>query len=284
MREATLEQQNRELAKAVKFECEGMISHVERMGVEVARDAAQRQCLSARDDARIARLRLQRLLQSEAAPKLTTPLFVLKKAPADMEEWTKRALAGNPQLSAADARVKQAEQGVEASRANFMPQIFAFGEYFLVQHYLSPIEPVMMAGVGASLTLWDAKDRKAAYKSAKATYRAAKSTHADTANTLLTAVETAWINTGNAREQYELTASDLALARENLRLKSQGFYEGLYTSLAVSEARDQLLQAELGRRVAAYNFVVNFATLHALTGDMAGFMAAFSDKDAILEE
>lgn len=284
LRRDTLEQENREFERAVKFERQGMISDVERMGVQVARDKAAREHLKAQNDLKTARLELQRLLLDDNIGNLSTPLFVIKDEPKDMDQWVRLALDNNPQIAIVEARVQQANQGVESAKSSWFPQIFAFGQYSFIRHYQTMIEPAWLAGLGASLTLWDAKDRKATYKSARATLREARAAHAEARNQVRTGTETAWLQAQNAREQFNLTSSDVQLARENLRLKSRGFGEGLYTSLDVTEARNQLLEAEVGRRVAAYQFVVNYAMLHAIAGNMDEFMVAHKKKNVILEK
>lgn len=50
LREATLREENQEYNRAKKFEKQGMISHVELMGVKVARDTAERENLKARNN------------------------------------------------------------------------------------------------------------------------------------------------------------------------------------------------------------------------------------------
>lgn len=284
LRKDTLAQENRELERAIKFERQGMISDVERMGVQVARDKAAREHLKAQNDVKTARLELQRLLLHDNISTLSTPLFVLNGEPKDMDQWVTLALENNPLIAIVEARVQQANQGVEAAKSSWFPQIFAFGQYSFIRHYQTMIEPTWLAGLGGSLTLWDAKDRKATYKSARASLREARAEHAEARNQVRTGMETAWLNSLNAREQFSLTCSDVELARENLRLKSRGFGEGLYTALDVTEARNQLLEAEVSRRVAAYQFVVNYAMLHAIAGNMDEFMLAHKKKNAILEK
>ena len=283
LREATLAEEDRELARARKFEKEGMVSHVEVMSVKVARDAAEREALKARNNVRTAKLELQRLLRSDSLGSLSTPLFVLKKPLAPMESWVEQALKSNPQLAAVEARVQQADQGVTASRSSWFPQVMAFGQYYFAHPHQADIWPEWLAGVGINLTLWDSRDRAADYRSARATLREARAGHADARNMVRTSAETAWLNTQNAREQYSLTASNVALARENLQLKNEGFGEGLYTALDVTHARDQLLAAEVERRVAAFEFVVNYALLHLISGTMPDFLNACAQKDLILE-
>ncbi|WP_301193933.1 hypothetical protein, partial [Turicimonas muris] len=45
-----------------------------------------------------------------------------------------------------------------------------------------------------------------------------------------------------------------------------------------------LLKAEVGRRLAAFEFVSNYAMLHAIAGKMADFMNAVNDKNVIVEQ
>lgn len=283
LRDATLEEEKREFARAQKFEKEGMISNVELLGVKVARDTAERESLKARNNARTAKLELQRLLLSENLGNLTTPLFVLRSSIPPMEIWIEKALKNNPQLAEVEAKVKQADQGVTTSRSSWFPQVMGFGQYFFATPHQTYIKPDWMAGIGVNLPIWDSRDRLDTYKSAKAAVRQARATQNDVINTVRTATETAWIQAQNAREQYNLTASTVDLARENLELKKLGFGEGLYTALDVTQARDQLLAAEVERRVAAFEFVVNYALLHVISGKMGEFMKSYNKKDIALE-
>lgn len=283
MRDATLDEENREYARAQKFEKEGMISNVELMGVKVARDAAERESLKARNNVRTAKLELRRLLRNDNPGHLSTPLFVLRKAIPPMETWVDKAMKNNPQLAEIEAKVKQADQGVEMSRSAWFPQIMGFGQYFFAKPHQTYIKPEWIAGLGVNLTLWDSTDRLASFKSARAALREARLTRNDVVNLVKTAAETAWLHTQNAREQYNLTASDVALAKDNLKLKKAGFGEGLYTALDVTQARDQLLSAEVERRVAAYEFVVNYALLHVIAGEMPEFAKSCGKADIIPE-
>lgn len=283
MRDATLEEENREYARAQKFEKVGMISNVELMGVKVARDAAERESLKASNNVRTAKLELQRLLRNDNPGRPETPLFVSRKTIPPMEAWVEKAIKNNPQLVEMEAKVKQADQGVAASRSAFFPQIMGFGQYFFAKPHQTYIKPEWIAGLGVNLTLWDARDRLESFKSARAALRQARLTRNDVMNLVRTATETAWLHTQNAREQYNLTASDVSLAKENLKLKKAGFGEGLYTALDVTQARDQLIAAEVERRVSAYEFVVNYALLHVIAGEMGEFEKSCGKADIILE-
>ena len=276
--------QDRELARAKKFEKQGVISKIERMSVQVQRDNRQREYLKAKDNAKVAKLQLARLLRDEEFGDLSTPLFVLNVPLQPLKYWVDTALAFNPQIAVIQAKVNQAEQSVKASKGAWMPQVFAFGNYNFIKHYQTLVEPNWIAGIGVNITLWDAKDRRASVRSAEATVRQAESGKAEAINQVRTGVEVAWLKTQNAIEQYKLSASTVKLASENLRLKSKSFGEGLVTALDVNEARDQLLQAEVGRRLAAFEFVSNYAMLHAIAGQMSEFMNAVNKNQVIIEK
>lgn len=279
-----LAQQNKELQKALKFEKQGMISKVERMSVQVSRDNTHREYLKAQDNVKVATLQLSRLLREDDFGKLTTPLFVLKGPMKPLKYWVDTALASNPQLAAIQAQANQANEGVKAAKGAWAPEVFAFGQYNFIKHYQTLVEPNWIAGVGVNFTLWDAKDRRASIRSAEATLEQAVAGKAEATNSVRTAVEVAWLKTQNSIDQYNLSASTVTLARENLRLKNKGFDEGLNTALDVTEARSQLLKAEVGRRLAAFEFVSNYAVLHAIAGKMADFMNAVNEKNVIVEQ
>lgn len=283
VRKEMLAQQEKEAIRARKFEREGMISTVERMGVDVARDKSEREWLQARDNARIAKIQLGSVLRNENFGTLGTPLFVLKNGLEPLRHWVDATLAHNPQIAALEAEVKKAEAGVDAARGNFMPDIFAFGQYSFIRHYQTMIEPTWLAGVGVNLTLWDARGRMENYKSARAVSRGARAMRAEVANQAKTDAETAWQNTKNAMERYALTAGNVSLARENLHLKTQGFEEGLATALEMTDARAQLAEAQVARKVAAFEFVVNYAILHAISGQMDNFIKMTARKDLVVE-
>lgn len=283
VRKEMFKQQERELARARKFEAEGMISKIERMSVQVARDRSEREWLKAQDGVKVAKIQLFNLLRDNSQSKLSTPLFVLKKDLEPLQHWLDISLADNPQIAMLKAQVDKAEQGVNSARGNFSPDIFAFGQYSFIRHYQTMIEPEWMAGIGINLTLWDARGRVGRYKSAKSIARQAKSLHAEAANQIKSETEVAWQNTRNALSRYKLTRGDVSLARENLELKIRGFEEGLNTALDMTDARSELAEAQVDRKVAAYEFVVNYAILHAIAGKMDKFVQLASGRDLIVE-
>ena len=193
----------------------------------------------------------------------------------------RKALRLNPQLTGIRAQRNQAAEGVKAAEGAFHPKLFAFGQKNLIKHYLTLPEPDWIAGIGVTFTLWSQSDRRASLRAAEALVTKADAAHSEVENALRNAVEVAFLRVTEARHEYRLTESTVALARENLRLREKSFAEGLSTALDLNTARSQLTGAEIARRGAAYKFVVSWAMLHAASGDMPGFLASLSRSDLV---
>ena len=265
-RTSVLQQADRQLERAVRFEQQGIMAKVERLNAQVSRDGAARELARAQRDREIAQARLQRLLHRDVSSQPSTPLFVITNALKPLSEWLSLAEHQNPTLAAFDAKREQARQGIVIAESRWKPEVFAFGSYALIKHYLSLPEPNWIAGIGVKFTLFSPEDRASKVGSAREGLRQVQTLQDETRNVIDTAVETSYRKVEQAREQFNLLDSTLALARENLRLRERGFDEGQATSLDVNDARNALARAETERAVAAYDFVVALAELLQASG------------------
>lgn len=281
LRRAMLHDEEEEVARARRFEAKGMLSKLERMSVEVSRDAAKRELVAAQTNTQVSETALMRALRVEKLPALSSPLFILQGDLGTLSQWQSRARANSPVLMQIDAKKSQAEEGVRAAQSALQPQIFAFGMKNLIKRDLTIVEPDWMVGIGIKFTLWDNRDRLSNIASSRAQVDQATAARAEADNTLAQTVETAFLRTTQAREEYTLTSSSLALATENLRLREASFAEGLSTALDLREARTQLVGAEIAQRAAAYKFVVSWAMLHAAAGVMPDFESSLQRPDLV---
>ena len=278
-----LAQQELELNKARRYEKAGTISKLERMTVEVNRDAAKRDLLSSQTDCAVAERELAGILREEHVGALSNPLFVLTSDLGSLQDWIDKAMAFSPLLQTIDAKLRQADQGVAAAKAAWHPQVYAFATGNLIKHYLAITEPDWIAGIGVRFTLWDNKDRNENIAAARSLATKAQAARSEAVSRLETAVQTAYLRSEQAREQHRLTDSTLALAQENLRLREKSFAEGLSTADEVNDARTKLLGAQIARRVAAYRFVAAWAALNGIAGTMHEFESSANRSDNIFE-
>ena len=82
----------------------------------------------------------------------------------------------------------------------------------------------------------------------------------------------------------DVSAPALALARENLRVRSRGFEEGVATSLDVVDARLSLGRVELGKLAAARDFDVALAELLEAAGQTEQYEALRAGASGVVEK
>jgi outer membrane protein TolC len=278
-RSAVLDQAERQLARAIRFEQQGLIPRVERLSAQVARDTAQREQVSAVRDREIAEVSLRRLLHRDRPLTTGTQLFVLSEPLEPIERWLEWAEARNPELAVLAARRSQAEQGVRTAEASWKPEIFAFGSYSLIRRYQTLIEPDWIAGVGVRLTLVAHVDRVHQVSAARKSLSQVSALEAAASTDIGIRVEAAYRKVAQAREQFRLLDSSIALAEENLRLRERGFGEGQSTTLDVSEARDAVARARTARAAAAFDFDVALTELLEAAGKTASLAEYMQRSD-----
>ena len=281
LRKEMLLQQERDLKRAKKFESAGMIAKIETMSAQVNRDTAEREFLGAQTDRKVAEAELNKLLKSDSIESLETPLFISRDLKT-LSYWQDLALNHNPILRSIEAKRHQAQMGVKAAKGSFHPQVYAFGHYNLIKHYLTLPEPDWVVGIGVKITLWDNRDRSARLGSAQALVNQAQAAHSEAQSEVKKLVEVAYLRSEDALRQFNLTASSIELARENLRLREKSFKEGLSTVDDVNDARNKLIGAEVAQRLACYRFVVAYSYLHAASGLMNDYQTLLSHPDIVV--
>jgi outer membrane protein TolC len=281
-RTSVLQQADRQLDRAIHFEQQGLIPHVERLSAQVSRDEAARDQVSALRDREIAEASLRRLLHRDEVVGASTPLFISTQPLKPLTEWLRQAERASPTLAVLAARRNQAEQGVALEQTRWKPEIFAFGNYSFIKKYQTLIEPDWIAGVGVSFKLFSREDRANKVSSARATLHQAESLESAADIGIATEVEAAYRRVEQAREQFKLLDSTIALAEENLRLHERGFGEGQATSLDVSDARNALARSQTARALAAYDYVIALVQLLQASGQTKTFPEFIHQADITL--
>lgn len=92
------------------------------MAVEVNRDTAKRELLTAQTNRRVAESELAGLLREENVGELKNPLFVVTEDIGTLKSWQDKALGASPVLKSVVAQRRQAEQGVTAAKAPGTPR------------------------------------------------------------------------------------------------------------------------------------------------------------------
>ena len=250
---------------------EGLISSAERLRAKVSLEDAKRQQEKSANDAQLAHIALQRLLQSKQAVQPSTPIFVLSHPLQPLDYFQNLALQNHPGLAKVAAKKTQAERLLDVEKARYLPSVSVYGAHELSNH-----NPSWVAGVSASWTLWSGLDRQRMAQSAEQQVMQANYSDAQVREDILLLVEKNWRATENARTAYLALNANINLAKELVRLQRSSVREGLATVPDLMTAETQYFQALTEQAKAGNDYVQALAQLL----DSCGTPDAFTDYAA----
>ncbi len=258
----TLQGFDRHLSDAVKLEQNGVIPHARVLQVQVARDAALRAHERARLEEATTNNALARLLDQPGGVAASSPLFVLSTPLPPVSTFLGNVDA-TPRAQGADAARTIARAGVDLARSRYRPQAFAFGSYNANRDNALPIEPDWIAGISLRYTLLSNFDRRKTLDAARERERAAADAAAQARKDVTGEIVRAWNLVETARRSFLLLDSNLAAARENLRVQRLSFAEGEAPSSSIVDAEGALATTQTQRIAAAYEYDLALAGLLA---------------------
>lgn len=269
---------DRHLSDAVKLERNGVIPHARVLQVQVARDAAQRAYDRAQLEQATAADALARLLDRPEGVEAATPLFV-STTPLPPVRTFLDGIDATPRAQGADAARDIARAGVDLARSRYRPQAFAFGSYNANRNNALPTEPDWVAGVSLRYTLLSNFDRKKALDAAREQERAAGDAAAQARKDIAGEIVRAWNLVETARRSFLLLDSNLAAARENLRVQKLSFAEGEAPSSALVDAQAALATTQTQRIAVAYEYDLALAGLLAASHRIDDFTIYLARAD-----
>jgi outer membrane protein TolC len=269
------------LDNARKIEAQGVIPKAQRLQAEVAFDAARRQELTAADAYQTATETLSLLLREEGPIAPTTPLFVNTAPLGPVQDYVDAGLANQPELKRLEALREASRAGVRVAQSAQRPKAYAFAEYNFNREDAVVVDPDWILGVGVHYTLFSNIDRGKQVSAARAKTDQAQAAIGAARLTLRTVTATAYRQVETARKQFLLLDTNIAAARENLRVQTLSFDEGEATTSAVIDAQTALSLAQTQRAAAAYAYDLALAQLLAASGQIQtyGDHVARADKE-----
>lgn len=269
---------DRHLSDARKLEQNGVIPHARVLQVQVARDAAERAYLRAQLEESSAADALARLLDQPQGITALTPLFV-NSTPLPPVDTFLGGIDTSPRARGADAARGIARAGVDLAKARYRPQAFAFGSYNANRDHALPTEPDWVAGVSLRYTLLSNFDRKKSLDAAREQERAAADAAVQARKDVAGEIVRAWNLVEAARRSFLLLDSNLAAARENLRVQQLSFAEGEAPSSSLVDARAVLATTQSQRIAAAYEYDLALAGLLAASHRVDDFTTYLARAD-----
>lgn len=272
MRAETLSGLNEHVRQAEALEREGQIARAERLHAQVSRDEAERELMSAENQAVIARIALAGLFAGKEPVTPISPLFLITEPLRPLADFLLETQGHHPAIDMVDAKRAQAAAAVAGERGRLRPEVYLFGAKELNRSDLTLLDPDWAAGVGLRVVLFERTDRTHRLAAARLQVRRAELLTADLQDKLRLLVEKSYREADLARRHYASLVSTLDLAQENLRVREIAFREGQGTSLDVVDARLTLVRAETARAVATADYAVALANLLEASGQSDRFM------------
>jgi outer membrane protein len=185
----------------------------------------------------------------------------------DYDALLNAAYAQQPILKLIDQKEIMAKQAHAIEKSKFLPNIAAFGTYNMFRDQLPIIPPKFIFGVQAQINIFngfkDANNLKASKHLQKEVTNAKK--YATQQIHLL--VQSNYTNALNQQKLYNSHAAIVDLAKENLRINTRRFEEGLGKSIDVIDASLLYEKSKVQQLVALDGYYKAVANLYTTIGE-----------------
>ncbi|WP_286966013.1 MULTISPECIES: TolC family protein [Acinetobacter] len=250
---------------ALKLEQQGFISKGQRMQFEVARNNAERAQQNAQANLNAALFQLNNLLLDSNITELSTPLFVNRAEPQNVNILLSSFSQNSPLIKKMQMDTELAKANVKAQQAAKRPNVFAFGEYSLDQHQN------WIVGVAARYNLFSGIDKNKNIQAAELKRSATELLTARTQQEIENLIYKSYSEALSAQQSDALLAQNLKAAQENLRIQELSFKEDTGTAIQVIDAQNMLSGLRAETALNAYKYVMSLATLLQSHGSIAEF-------------
>lgn len=250
---------------ALKLEQQGFISKGQRMQFEVARNNAERAQQNAQANLNAALFQLNNLLLDSNITELSTPLFVNRAEPQNVNILLSSFSQNSPLIKKMQMDTELAKANVKAQQAAKKPNVFAFGEFSLDQHQN------WIVGVAARYNLFSGIDKNKNIQAAELKRYAAELMTARTQQEIENLIYKSFSEAVSAQQSDALLQQNLKAAQENLRIQELSFKEDVGTATQVIDAQNMLSSLKAEMALNAYKYVISLATLLQSHGSIVEF-------------
>lgn len=250
---------------ALKMEQQGFISKGQRMQFEVARNNAERAQQNAQANLNAALFQLNNLLLDSNITELSTPLFVNRAEPQNVNILLSSFSQNSPLIKKMKMDTELAKANVKAQQATKRPNVFAFGEYSLDENQN------WIVGVAARYNLFSGIDKKKNIQAAELKRHAAELMTARTQQEIENLIYKSFSEAVSAQQSDLLLQRNLKAAQENLRIQQLSFKEDVGTATQVIDAQNMLSGLKAEMALNAYKYIMSLATLLQSHGSITEF-------------
>lgn len=185
----------------------------------------------------------------------------------------------HPLLTALRAQEEVADRAVAVRRADFLPEIGAFGKYELNRDALSALDPYWVVGIRGSITLFRGGNDWYSRKAALSTKREVAALRAEAKLALEAQSRRQQLSLEQSRRRWDNLSAQGTLARENHRVTEMRFAQGQATGLEVVDAWLLMQKADLDRLAAAADGWIALEEILWADGHTKDFATAWTNAN-----
>ena len=265
---------------AKKLKKHGQIANIELLNAQVKLDGAKIETTKAKHKYEIAVSALSSLVKKEIKPSSN---LVVNDIVEDEEYYTTKTQQNYAGLDILDAKEKQTKAFIKIKKSAYHPTVVGYANYNLYKDdsLIMDTLPKWFGGVMVRISLLKRKDRAQEIQVAKLLNSKVKHLKDEALENLAILVEKTYKEMKLYKEEYNALNSSIKLAKENYKLRTIAFKEGLCTSVEVVDAQMFLLGAKTKRLNAAYNYEKSLSQLCVLSGDRDMFFEIINSSQAI---
>ncbi|MGD9487118.1 MAG: TolC family protein [Calditrichaceae bacterium] len=248
---------------------EGLIARYDLFRAKVAVSDAERALFDDQSNLSLAMIALKNTLglDEDLEPEAVSDSLLYRLMDRNLGSFINQAELNQPVLQILNYKGVSAQQNYVAQRADFFPTIAGFAKYEMVPEDLSSLEPRWVAGIQLNYTLFEGFKNKNRLQSAKHIKQEVTYLQQDTKRQIDLWVEKSYRDLRNNETRYIKLKSDIALAKENLRLNEKRFETGLGTSLEVIDANLSLQKSQIERLLSLHNYYQSMSSLYTAAGN-----------------
>ncbi len=269
--EETARRLESQLADVERMAETGLAARNDVLKTKVYRSEAELALLRARNASRLAKDRLCALLDMPLGTGvvLTSRADSVSRSAIDLGAALRAGLADRAELRELSHRARMAELEIATSRNGYLPELFLFGDLSFRnpdREYEPDFYSAWSIGVAAQMNVFDWGRTLRRTGQARSRLKQVEAAAREAENAVSLEIAAAHLACEEAWRAIEVSREALASARENFRVTSDRFREGLSTNTELLDAVVLLTQAETGLSSAKIAYLVAGADLERAMG------------------
>jgi len=204
--------------------------------------------------------------------------LVYKSISDSLNNFKREAYLSQPILKIIDLKKEQISDKYKVERSEFLPKIFLFGRYEIVDKYLSILEPKWIVGIQGSINLFNGFKDNNKMQQTKHQGKEIDYLESDTKSKIDLLLEKNYRDMLNSKYRFEKLEANINLAEENLRLTSGRFQTGMSTSLDVIDAQLVLEKNQIERKFSLFEYYKSINEIYLTTGNPKDFLKVWNKQ------